>query len=137
MPAAQVLFKTEERKRQLKRERLIKRGMSLWDSSAEQFNELPERYRELLQEKRERRMATGTLKAEVLNSYPRIRLFEIEDRDEAEARLTNMQLARLEDEISSIELILESDYCYRTLSTWVKEAEYLIRHPKRVPTLMF
>lgn len=134
---AQAVFKTKESEDLKKRKSLINRGMLLWDTTAEHYRALPEQYKTLLEEKRKNKIPVGRLRSGIVNDYPVVRFFEIEDRDEALSWLSQKGLARLEDEISSISFVLEENYSYRTMRDWVKEAIYQIDHRRNPRTLMY
>ena len=113
------------------RERLVERGMAMWQDYAADYQELPSRYEELLAKKRVAKLPLRKINAVVLREYPEIPLLRCETVEEADQYLSQLRTQTILMELARIAQTLETDYTYNSLLEWVKEAEYLLAHLDR------
>lgn len=115
------------------RERLIKKGLELWRQHAKTYRILPIKYRFLVSAKKELKIKARPFSKEVLKDYPSIRFFDILGEDDARWFLKNKPTALIRVIVDKAERTVSEDYVYRSLLSWVKEAMYIIEHPKVCP----
>ena len=101
--------------------------MNMWRSTSETYRSLPERYKELLEEKRKLKIEPlGIVARHVLEEYPKISFFEIVEEEKAQERAEQMSPVGLRIAIRTISDTLECDPSYRSLNSFVIDAEYRI-----------
>ena len=113
------------------REKLVERGVAMWQDYAAGYQELPRRYEELLAEKREAKLPLRKINAVVLREYPEIPLLACASAEDARQYLSQLRTQKLLIELAKTTQILKTDYVYNSLLEWVNEAEYLLAYPNR------
>lgn len=134
---AQDVFEQEmDARERSRRANMIDRMMNLWRSSAEEYRVLPLKYLFLRAEKRAANMALHAPSGK-LTEYPAIPFFDILNEDMARVWLETKKTSELEYELYILEYTLGQNYYYKSLKTWVSDANYKLSHRKKAKlTLM-
>ena len=132
---AQELFMNQETRERARKERLVKRGMQLWNDYAKEYRVLPYKYFFYLEEKKTAGIRLNKIRATFCReeNYPEVPFFRILYISEAIAWLEDKTSDELEKEFEAIEFMIDGDYLYRSMKEWVAEAVYLLSHDKPNP----
>lgn len=115
--------------RQKTENKSVQRAMDLWKIYGEKYRTNIQRYKELLAKKRELKIyPLNALKKRILNAYPEISFFRIEDKDEALAFLEGMRVSQIKRLNEYIEYVVEYDYAYCTICSRIVDYDFEIRH---------
>lgn len=115
------------------REKLIKKGLELWRQHARTYRILPIEYKFLVSAKKELKIPTRPFSKAVLRDYPSIKFFDILGEDDARWFLEKRPTTFIRVIVDKAERTISEDYVYCSLLSWVKEAMYVIEHPKVCP----
>ena len=129
---AQELFRNRETEARERKDRLVKRGLLLWRQYAEEYRVLPYKYFFYLVEKKKAKLKLNKIPSVHCDAdeYPEIPFFRILNPDEALVWLEDMDVDTLQEEISNIQFIIDTNYLYKSMKEWVAEAIYLLSHKK-------
>ena len=130
LATAHAIFEDEDARVIKRKNGLVMRGMTLWDAHAKTYQELPDKYAFLVglrprNPSNHKKCWPKLISKSVLEDYPKLRLLEFEDKAEARHWLMGMSISTLENLLERTEYALSTNYTYRTMNEWVKEATYL------------
>lgn len=124
---AQELFMTREERKRRRNVELIDVAMGMWNVHAEEYRDIPRKYEYLLSLKRKHKiLPLNRLSTDIIKAFPEIPFFNICDRDAAMKQVKEWHdKGELPAQVSGIRNILDYNYEYNTMRTWVNENTYL------------
>ena len=126
---AQELFITEEILGQRRYNALIQRGMSLWNTTAEEYRTLPFKYLFLVTLSKERGTKIKPITKSKLEDYPDIEFLKILGKSDALEWLMQQKSADpLERTLDKIDLLLETSYAYSSMKSWIIDVAYRLEN---------
>ncbi len=137
---AHELFQSKTELLERRRKELISQIMNLWRENAVDYRTLPLRYRFLLKERKEGNLklrynnkfySVNYVRPGVLREYPEIPFFRILHEDIAYASISDLSLGRLVRRLRQLNN-LTANCTYRTLKSWVADANYILNMKLRL-----
>ena len=126
------LFKTTESIKKEKTKRLKEHGVELWRNNAAEYRGLPDKYYELLAQKKASEIKPlKQLRKEILAEYPMIPFLQLGSEEEAKAMLDDwIKAGCLTKEIESIEETLRTNHSINEIKAWCRDYTYTAARAK-------